>query len=186
MVNENIDIAMILSTNAGKRLAEAYKLHQEMISSQLSPQTYFELRSQEREACIETVILFQASLEAMINEEISSEKKLQSIKKENEELNKKFKALSFKNKWQKSFEVLKTSAREKKYLANYLQFYISFRVPITHAKSRYINAELFNYLNVYDGLKNGYLSVEVFYKKLEKFSSEHTWKKFSKMCSLPE
>jgi len=186
MVNENIDIAMILSNTAGKLLSQAYILHKQMSETDHNDKEYFLLRGKEREICIEVVILFQASMEAMINEEITNEKKLRSVQKESERLSNKFKVLSFKNKWQLSFKALAISSKEVNYLEKYLLFYIKFRVPITHAKSRYVNAELFNFLNIYDGVKNGYLAIEAFYRHLEKHSFEHRWKEFAKKSSLPE
>jgi hypothetical protein len=124
-------------------------------------------------------------MEAMINEEIENEPKLKTIKLESDELNSKFKILSFKNKWEMAFSVLKIPEQKKDYLISYLKFYIKYRVPITHARSRYVDAEKFNFLNVYDGVKNGYLTVEAFYTSLSKFSKEHSWEEFKKKSTLP-
>lgn len=186
MVNENVDIASLLSVSAGELLAKAYQIHTEMKKYARNSDSYFELRSKERVVCIQGVILFQASMEAMINEEIENEPKLKVIKKKSDELNSKFKILSFKNKWELAFEVLGVPKNCTTYLEKYLKFYIKFRVPITHAKSRYVEAEKFNFTNVYEGIKNGYYAVESFYTHLIKFSKEHTWKEFCKKVQIPE
>jgi hypothetical protein len=185
MVDDKIDIAKILSLKAGEHLSRVYEFHKEMSTHQLQDQEYFALRRKEIESCIEAVILFQASLEAIINEELESDKKLEKVKKENDDLNKKFKMLSFKNKWLRTFAVLKIDKASEKYLENYLDFYIKFRIPITHARSRYVNAEQFNFPNVYSGIKNGYLFLEKFYQCLHKFEEEHSWNYFCITCNLP-
>ena len=186
MVNENIDIAMVLSISAGKHLVNAHTLHTEMTKEGLVQEEYFRLRALERDACIQAVILFQSSMEAIINEELESEPKLHLVKREEDALNKKFKMLSFKNKWTRAFEVLQVEKNANKYLDSYLKFYIKFRVPITHAKSRFVDAEKFNFLNVYTGIKNGYLAVESFYGTLKKYTTDHTWKRFIVTCGLPD
>jgi hypothetical protein len=107
------------------------------------------------------------------------------VKNENEELNKKFKMLSFKNKWEKTFKILKMDSTANEYLEKYIKFYIKYRTPITHPKSRYFDAENFNFPTIFQGIRNGYCALEYFYKRLGRFEEEHSWNNFCLQTQLP-
>lgn len=167
-----IDIAQLLTERAGRHLAQAYRYSQQR------------LLQEESHACIEAVIMFQASMEAVINEEIESHRLLSGIRDENEELFKKFRSLSFKNKWERSFVVLGL-ADGTQYLYQYLQFYSNYRVPITHPQSRYVDVSHFQFHPVYEGIHNGWCAAHELLTKLEKKYSQETWEEFCKKCELP-
>ena len=163
-----IDIARLLLNRAGFSLAEAQTAHvanNEQIES---------------ECAIQAVILFQAAIEAIVNEEIFNHPLLETVKKEEEELNKRLKSLSFKNKWKKVYDALQI--KEQEYLDNYLHFYSHFRVPITHPKSRYISIEKYSYKHVYEGLENGWFTVQLLYAILGKELT--SWKEFCKQSGI--
>ncbi len=109
--------------------------------------------AKERMMCLQAVILFQSAMEALINEEIASHPLLQSVKREEAKLNTTFKSLSFRNKWIHVFDVLRITKRSD--LEAYLDFYSRYRVPITHAKSRFISLEKYTYGNVKKGIESG-------------------------------
>jgi hypothetical protein len=130
----------------------------------------------EAHECIQAIILFQTGMEAFINEEIESEKKLVSVKKEKENLASKYKTLSFKNKWELAYDALKIKNRST--LNLYMQFYANYRILISHPKSRYISLENYEYEKVYMGLQCGWESMQVLFESLGK--SMKSWKEFYK------
>lgn len=166
-----IDIAQLLSKKAGDQLCKAYEFSQQANSKK------------ESEACIEAVILFQACMEAIINEEIESHRLLSAVREENEEMHKKFRSLSFRNKWLQSYEVLRLQDKQE-YLQNYLLFYTKFRVPITHPHSRFSDISLFTFSAVYEGIKNGWYAAHLLLTKLGKNYSHDTWEGFCERCGI--
>ena len=130
-----VDIARLLTNASGKQLALAYQSHQ------------IKDTTAETEHCIQALILFQAGMEAIINEEIHNHGLLAEVRQENEDLFVRFKSLSFKNKWYRSYEVLQI--KETEYLKEYVLFYSQYRVPITHPKSIYLSLEKYRFTKIY-------------------------------------
>jgi hypothetical protein len=178
-----IDIGHVLAKKAGLHLVSARDFAQQITHKDINEESLV-ARGNEIEQCIEAVILFQAAMEAVINEEIDSHQMLVKVKEENELLYKKFRSLSFKNKWERSFEVL-TIKDKGGCLKNYLQFYTSFRVPITHPRSRYIQVDNLTFENVYEGMKSGWKAAELLYRKLKKKNILGTWEDFCIEIGLP-
>ena len=160
-----IDIARLLAHNAGLLLAQAEQARRE------------QNQSKESEYCIQAIILFQAAIEAIINEELLNHPLLASVRREDNELHKRFKSLSFKNKWKKVYETLQI--KETEYLEAYLRFYSLYRVPITHPKSRYISIQKYTYNLVIEGFENGWYAVQLLYAILGKDLT--SWEEF---CSV--
>lgn len=160
-----IDIATFLFENAKQhvKLAKSYqsKKNDEM---------------KEAHECIQAIILFQTGMEAFINEEIESERKLVPVKKEKDNLAAKYKTLSFKNKWEMAFDILKI--KKKVSLNLYMEFYSNYRILISHPKSRYISLENYEYEKVYMGLKCGWESMQLLFEALGKRMK--SWDEFYK------
>lgn len=114
---------------------------------------------------IQAIILFQAFMEIIINEEIETNRLLLPIKYENLQLTKKFKILSFRNKWIKSYELLGIEVANSD-LEKYLQFYTDFRVPITHPQSRFTNISKYTSHNTKKGIRTGLRSIKILFTKL--------------------
>ena len=149
-----IDIAELLIHNAMSHLAKASK--QYSAKDQLG----------ESEACIQSVLLFQVAMEAIINEEIERAKPLETLKKENKELSRKFKSLTFRNKWERTFDLLEIRKRNE--LNTYIAFYGKYRNLVSHPKSRYVSVGNYDYEKVYEGIQNGWLAVDILYEVLGK------------------
>ena len=181
---EEVDIAQVLSLKAGKHLGEAYQLHQQLESPELSHDDRNKLTKLEAEACIEAVILFQSSMEAVINEEIERHKHLIEVKKEKDLRLRRYRNLSFKNRWMKSYDELGMDPT-KGALADYLEFYNEFRVTITHPTSRFVNIEKYNFENVYEGIRSGWLAMELLYEKLDKVHPVVSWETYCSECAFP-
>jgi|GEM_PF-6199690 len=147
-----IDIANLLISAAGKQLAHAHEAYKKKNISY------------EIEECIQSIILFQAGLEAIINDEIANHPLLSPVKAEEHDLNMHYKSLSFKNKWTKSYEALQI--RELEYLNVYLDFYSRYRIPITHPKRRYVSLSTYRFKKIYKGIENGWYAVQLLYAVL--------------------
>ena len=162
-----IDIARLLITNALEHLMAAEKLHNSRKENLID----------EAEECIQAIILFQSAMEAIITEEIENEKKLKKVFKENSELARTHHSLSFKNKWLRGFDVL--LVKDRKSLNAYLKFYTDYRLPISHPKGRYLSLEKYRFKETLNGIKNGWQTIELLYKSLEKNyqSFDEYWKK---------
>lgn len=163
-----IDIAELLITQAIEHLVTASKL--------VSPNEDFA----EAEECIQAVILFQVAMEAIINEEIERSPLLKEVKKENAALSTKYKSLSFRNKWERAFDVLQIRKRQE--LKEYFTFYAKYRILVSHPKSRYISLDQYDYKNVYKGIKNGWKTIELLYVGLGK--SRISWEEMSENVGL--
>jgi len=163
-----IDIAKLLISAAGKQLTHSYEAYKK------KDITY------EIEECIQALILFQAGMEAIINDEITNHPLLSSVKSEESDLNTHFKSLSFKNKWTKSYEALQI--REFEYLEAYLDFYSQYRIPITHPKRRYVSLSTYRFRKIYEGIENGWYAVQLLYAVLGKELT--SWELFCKEYSL--
>lgn len=133
-------------------------------------------KSSETKSCIQAVILFQSAMEAVINEEVYNHPLLEEVKLEEFDLNKKYKSLSFKNKWSKSYEALQI--KEDSYLKNYLNFYSKYRGPISHPKSRYQKLDKYKFKKVSEGLENGWYAAQLLFAILGKDMT--SWDKFAK------
>ena len=149
-----IDIARMLAHSAGLQLSKAQTASRE--KNQLK----------ESEACIHAILLFQAAIEAIINEELFTHPLLAAIRNEELELHKRFKSLSFKNKWKKAYEALQI--KDTEYLEAYLRFYSTYRVPITHPKSRYVSVQKYSCKSAYHGIENGWYMFQLLYAILGK------------------
>ncbi len=163
-----IDIAELLINQSIEHLIAASKL--------VSP----EHELVEAEECIQAVILFQVAMEAIINEEIERSPLLKEVKKENAALSTKYKSLSFKNKWERAFDVMKI--RKKKELNEYFTFYSRYRILVSHPKSRYISLDQYDYENVYKGIRSGWKTIELLFLGLKK--SRVSWEEMSREIGL--
>lgn len=157
-----LDIARLLAQNAGLLLSGAQKANAE--------QNY----AKEAECCIQAIILFQSAIEAIINEELLIHPLLEPVRQEDHELHKRFKSLSFKNKWKKVYDTLHIT--ETEFLENYLRFYSTYRVPITHPKSRYVNVEKYTFRHTLEAFENGWYAVQLLYAILGKELT--SWEEF--------
>lgn len=163
-----IDIAELLINQSIEHLVEASKLIK--VDDEFA----------EAQECIQAVILFQVAMEAIINEEIERSPLLKEVKKENAALSTKYKSLSFRNKWERAFDVLKI--RKRKELKEYFKFYGRYRVLVSHPKSRYISLSEYQYENVYQGIKNGWMTIELLYMGLGK--TRILWKEMCEKVGL--
>ncbi len=162
------DIARLLSFKAGEHLALAGKAAESGDEQK------------EIEECIQTVILFQTAMEAIINEEVYNHPLLEEVKLEEYELNKRYKSLSFKNKWRKAYETLQIKDTEN--LEAYLQFYSYFRSPISHPRSRYQALDKYTFQKVCDGIENGWYAAQLLFAILGKELT--SWNEFSKKVGI--
>lgn len=185
MQSEPIDIAETLIRKAGKRLGESYAFFWEGASPGLSDYQLLKLRQNEAESSIEALLLFQAGMEAIINEEISTNRKLAGVRKEREFHQKRVRDLSFKNKWENSYKALELED-SKKYLESYLEFYRDFRVPITHPRNRYFDVALYKFPRVYEGIRNGWMAFMSLSTSWEDKAKAQSWEDFCTECNLPE
>ncbi|MFA9289195.1 MAG: hypothetical protein ACEQSA_04945 [Weeksellaceae bacterium] len=170
-MKQPIDLAMLLSQKAGEHLVDAYHFSQNKDATS---------SLKEAEACIQAIILFQTSMEAIINEEVLNHPLLKEVKTEQEELHRHFKSLSFKNKWIRAYETLQL--HETEYLNDYLTFYTEFRTPITHPKSRYISVQKYRFKAVCDGLENGWYTFQLLFAILGKQLT--SWDEFCEQIGL--
>ncbi len=157
-----IDIAQLLAINAGLLLAQAQKAQSE------------KSEGKEAEFCIQAILLFQAAIEAILNEELLNHPLLEPVRRADQDLHKRYKSLSFKNKWKKVYDTLQI--QETEYLDIYLQFYKTYRVPITHPKSRYVNMEKYTFPHVLEGFENGWYALQLVYAILGKELT--SWEEF--------
>jgi hypothetical protein len=184
MQPERIDIAELLIRKAGKHVGTAYAAYWEAASPGMSTERERELRTRETEACIEAVLMFQGGMEAIINEEISTNRALVSVRKEREFFQKKVRDLSFKNKWEHSYSALGIEDDER-YLQHYLEFYRVYRVPITHPENRYFDISLYRFPLVYEGIRNGWMAFMALSTTWEEGARQRTWSDFCAECNLP-
>lgn len=185
MPSEHVDIAETLIRRAGKRLGEAYAAFWEASTPGIVDYKLVQLRQKEVESCIQAILLFQAGMEAIINEEINTNKGLISVRKEREFHQKRVRDLSFKNKWENSFKAMKIEDKQK-YLEQYLEFYRDFRVPITHPKNRYLDVSGYRFPSVYQALRNGWMAFMSFASGWEKNAMDQSWENFCAESNLPE
>lgn len=185
MQSEQVDIAEMLIRKAGKRLGEAYAFFWEAASPHLDDQRILRLRQQEAESCIEALLLFQSGMEAIINEEISTNNKLTGVRKEREFHQKKLRDLSFKNKWESSYKALDL-IDEHEYLNNYLDFYRDYRVPITHPRNRYFDVGPYRFPKVHQGIRNGWMAFMTLASNWEKSAKDQSWTEFCREANIPE
>lgn len=181
---EKIDIAEMLIRRSGKRLGDAYARFFEQASQNIGDFDLQHLREKEAEACIETILLFQSGMEAMINEEITTNKKLQGIRKERDALQKRLKDMSFKNKWEQSYAAMELEDTGT-YLQKYLEFYRRYRIPITHPRNRYFDISEYRFPLVYDGLRNGWMAFMALSTTWEDTARQDSWEQFCGECNLP-
>ncbi len=183
-MTQQVDIAELLVRRAGKRLGDAYARFWEQTSPNLQEFDQKHLREKEAEACIETVLMFQAGMEAMINEEISTNKELIGVRKEREYLQKRLKDMSFKNKWEQSYQALEIEDTSQ-HLEQYLEFYRHFRVPITHPKNRYFDISEYTFPKIYHGIRSGWLAYMAFSTNWEPEAREDSWEQFCEENNVP-
>lgn len=184
MSKEQVDIAEMLIRKAGKHLAEAYSAFWEATTPGLSAKILLELRQREVESCIESVLLFQSGMEAIINEEISTNKFLAGVRKEREYHQRKVRDLSFKNKWENSYKALELEDSEK-HLERYLEFYRDYRVPITHPKNRYFDVSEYTFPLAYSGMRDGWMAFMMLVSKWEDTARVQSWEDFCDGINLP-
>ncbi len=162
------DIARLLSYKAGEHLALAKKASEE-INEQI-----------EIEQSIQAVILFQTAMEAIINEEVYNHPLLEEVKLEEYELNKRYKSLSFKNKWRKAYESLQI--KDTEHIEEYLQFYSKYRSPISHPRSRYQSLDKYTYKHVLEGIESGWYAAQLLFAILGKELT--SWNEYAKRIGI--
>ncbi len=162
------DIARLLSYKAGEHLALAKKAAEE-VSDQI-----------EIEQSIQAVILFQTAMEAIINEEVFNHPLLEEVKLEEYALNKRYKSLSFKNKWRKAYETLQI--KDTEHIEEYLQFYSKYRSPISHPRSRYQSLDKYTYKNVCEGIESGWYAAQLLFAILGKELT--SWNEYAKRIKI--
>lgn len=159
------DIARLLFSCAGSHLRTA--------SEADSPET-------EERSCIQGVILFQTGMEAVINEEINNHPLLEEVRTEELELNKRYKSLSFKNKWKRAYDVLQI--RDDEHLLAYLTFYSQYRSPISHPRSRYLNLDEYRFSRIISGIESGWYAMQLLFAILGKDLT--SWEEFCRNAEL--
>ncbi len=166
----HLDIARLLSQHAGEHLARASQFHTEGNTQE------------EIEACIQSVILFQTAMEAIINEEVYNHPLLEEVKFEEYELNKRYKSLSFKNKWKKAYETLQIKDTEN--LNSYLTFYSKYRSPISHPRSRYLILDAYTFPTVVKGIEYGWYASQLLFAILGK--DLMSWEEFCQSAGIEQ
>ncbi|MFW5703361.1 MAG: hypothetical protein ACOCXQ_00830 [Patescibacteria group bacterium] len=183
-MSEHIDIAELLVRRAGNRLGDAYRYFWEEAGTHHNEFEHRSIREKEAQACIETILLFQAGMEAMINEEINTNKALIKVRRERESLQKRLKDISFKNKWEQSYSALGVSDSGL-YLEKYLEFYRRYRIPITHPKNRYFDITEYRFPTVYHGMYVGWMAFMALSTTWEEEARKDSWEQFCEECNLP-
>ncbi len=179
-----LDIAELLIRRAGIRLSDAYRAFWEQTVPGLDEFAIHQLRETEAQAGIEVILVFQSGMEAMINEEISTNRKLQGIRRERDALQRRLKDLTFKNKWEMSYQLLGVTDTHG-YLDSYLSFYRDYRVPITHPRTRYVDVSEYRFPKVYRGIRNGWLAYMRLSTSWENEAQTESWERFCEECGLP-
>ncbi|MCX7996824.1 MAG: hypothetical protein N2691_03665 [Patescibacteria group bacterium] len=183
MPTEQVDVAELLIRRAGMRLGDAYSHFWEASVPGIPDRKAVILRTREAESCIEAILLFQSGMEAIINEEISTNSKLVSVRREREYHQKRVRDLSFKNKWENSFKALELE--DDGTLRKYLEFYRDYRVPITHPRNRYFDVSPYRFPQVYAGIKSGWLAFMMLAGNWEQSARAGAWESFCNACNLP-
>jgi hypothetical protein len=185
MPKEQVDIAEMLIRKAGVHLAEAYAAFWEATTPGIPSKKLLQLRQREAEASIECMLLFQSGMEAIINEEITTNKRLAGVRKEREYHQRKVRDLSFKNKWENSYKAMEVEDTEK-HLERYLEFYRDYRVPITHPKNRYFDVSPYTFPVTYAGMRNGWLAFMTLISMWEDSARVQSWEDFCEANNLPK
>lgn len=175
----------MLIHKAGMHLAHASARYWEQTIPGTEPKQIVQLREEEAEACIEAILLFQSGMEAIINEEITSNNKLSGVRKEREFHQKKVRDLSFKNKWEHSYKAVDLTDAAG-YLSKYLEFYRDYRVPITHPKNRYFDVSPYTFPVVYHAFRNGWLAFMQLISTWEDSAQIQSWEEYCVRHNLPK
>lgn len=183
MSQDQIDIAELLIRKAGSHLGDAYNIS--ILDPTIQGEQEHVLRKAEAESCIQAILLFQAGMEAIINEEIESNRYLHKIRKERQYYQKKLKDLSFKNKWERAFTELGVNEEGFSRFQHYMEFYRKFRVTITHPKNRYIDVSQYRFKPIYEGLKNGWETFMTLSQNIDLEYTTETWEDFCESCGIP-
>ena len=190
---DDFDIAKFCGLEAGKMLSYAYQSvceGKQIIEYNYNPLDYHNLsielafkRQNEFQFCIKAVILFQASMEAIINQAITTKsdiKELIEVK-----YNKKKKP-TFQDKWEKTLEKYEIELENfKEYHEN---IYRNLRNNVVHPDNRYSvkNAEKFIFSNVYSGFKNGWLAFASLSQAVGYPHDNNSWDIYCDICHLPK
>lgn len=190
----DFDIAKFCGLEAGKMLSHAYQSvckAKQLIEYNYNPLDYQNLsielaskRQNEFQFCIKAVILFQASMEAIINQAITTKPDIQEFIKVC--LKKKWCEASFQDKWEKTLEKYKIESENfKEYHKN---IYQTLRNKVVHPKNRYSveNADKFIFSNVYSGFKNGWLAFASLSQVVGYPHDNNSWDIYCDICHLPK
>ncbi len=201
----DFDIAKFCGLEAGKILSYAYQSvcqGKQLIEYNSKPLDYHNLsielaskRQNEFQFCIKAVILFQASMEAIINQVISTQPDTKEFIEAS--LKKKWYQASFKDKW------CKTLKKQKIELKNFKEYhkniYQTLRNNVVHPRYRYLGepddssdekfifpADKFIFSNVYSGFKNGWLAFASLSQVVGYPHDNNSWDIYCDICHLPK
>lgn len=192
-----MDLARMQGTMAGKLLSKAHTIcekAQELPDRELdhtAPDTWGtekrHLRKEEFQFCQGAVIIYQASMEAIINEEWNESDLLDKVVLPDD-----LDDCSFAKKWDSAFEELDLDDSEN--LDPYITFYKEYRVPLTHPSRRHEieDTQKIRFYNVYEGFKHGWNAYIQLLKGIGKESfipetsnAETAWEMYCEMTNLP-
>ncbi|HEX2906022.1 MAG TPA: hypothetical protein VHO69_04135 [Phototrophicaceae bacterium] len=130
------------------------------------------LRQQEFNFCADSIIFFQAMMEAIINQVIIEYPQLKPPKD------------TFAEKWTNAFNIHLLDTED---LDMYLAFYRSHRNPLIHPKTRdrVEHVETFRFPIVYDGLRAGWASFKDLFRALGTPHDENSWQIMCEAHKLP-
>lgn len=190
----DFDIARFCGLKAGEMLFHAYQSvckAKQLIEYNYNPLDYQNLsiqlaseRQNEFQFCIQAVILFQASMEAIINQVITTQPDTKEFIEAS--LKKKWYQASFKDKWCKTLKKQKIELKNfEKYHEN---IYRTLRNNVVHPKNRYSveNAEKFIFPDVYLGFQHGWLAFAFLSQAVGSPHDNNSWDIYCNICHLPE
>lgn len=210
---DDFDIAEFCGLEAGKMLSYAYQSvceGKQLIEYNYKPLDYqnlsIELASKRRnefQFCIKAVILFQAGMEAIINQTITTKPGIQELIEEFIEVKykkkKKWHEAAFKDKWEKTLDKYKIELENfKEYHKN---IYQTLRNKVVHPEYRYsgekpksakkpkeliFSADKFIFSNVYSGFKNGWLAFASLSQAVGDPHDNNSWDIYCDICHLPK
>ena len=202
---DDFDIAKFCGLEAGKMLSYAYQSvceGKQIIEYNYNPLDYHNLsielaskRQNEFQFCIKAVILFQASMEAIINQAITTKSDIQELI---EVKSNKKKKPTFQDKWEKTLGKYKIELENfKEYHEN---IYQTLRNNVVHPRYRYLGekpddssdekfifpADKFIFSNVYSGFKNGWLAFASLSQAIGYPHDNNSWDIYCDICHLPK
>ncbi|MEA5575741.1 hypothetical protein [Anabaena sp. UHCC 0451] len=199
----DFDIAKFCGLKGGEMLSHAYQavcegkqlieynynaLDYQSVSIELASK-----RKNEFQFCIQAVILFQVSMEAIINQVITTKPEIQKFIEDSLKKKKKWYDATFKDKWCKTLEKQKIELENfEKYHEN---IYRTLRNNVVHPRHRYsgekpekliFSADKFIFSNVYSGFKNGWLAFASLSQAVGYPHDNNSWDIYCDICHLPK